>query len=117
MGRNPCSRLETTPLKSNKMSYSIITETKKGNIKEIPISTHKLFHEYWLPLFEKYKLENLCNWKFPHEFEKEELTEIIKEWEKLMPYIKGNWEIERASFILNRLKSINFEDYNSLSFG
>lgn len=34
-----------------------------------------------------------------------------------MPYIKGNWEIERASFILNRLKSINFEDYNSLSFG
>ncbi|MBO6185298.1 MAG: hypothetical protein J6O88_11535 [Chryseobacterium sp.] len=99
------------------MSYSIITETKKGIIDEIPISTHKLFHEYWLPLFEKHKLENLSNWKFPHEFEKEELERIIKELEKLLPYIKGDWELERANFILTRLKSIKFGDYESISFG
>lgn len=43
------------------MSYSIITETKKGKINEIPVATNIFFNEYWLPMFEKYKLENLCN--------------------------------------------------------
>jgi hypothetical protein len=99
------------------MSYSIIIETKQGMIDEISVSTHNFFHEYWLPLFEKHKLENLCNWKFPHEFEKEELKKIIKEWEKLLPHIKGDWEKERADFILTRLKSLRFEDYESISFG
>ena len=99
------------------MSYSIITETKKGIINEIPTSTHHLFHEYWLPLFEKYKLENLSNWKYPHDLEKEELKEIIKEWEKLLPYIKGDWEKERANFIISELKKIKFDEYESISFG
>lgn len=99
------------------MSYSIITETKQGVVDEIPISTHSLFHEYWLPLFEKHNMENLSNWKFPHEFEKKELNEIVKEWEKLLPHINGNWEKERADFILNQLKLIKYEDYDSISFG
>lgn len=99
------------------MSYSIITKKKDGTVYEIPISTHSLFHEYWLPLFEKHKLDNLCNWKFPHDFEKEELKKIIKEWEKLLPYIKEDWEKERANFIISKLKEIKFEEFEYINFG
>lgn len=104
-------------LKFDKMSYSILVEKKNGTGYEIPVSTHNLFHEYWLPLFEKYKLENLCNWKFPHHFEKEELKKIIIEWEKLLPYIDGYWEKERANFIITKLKEIKFEDCEYIDFG
>ncbi|WP_267406647.1 MULTISPECIES: hypothetical protein [unclassified Chryseobacterium] len=99
------------------MSYSIIAKTKHGVAKEIPVSTHDLFHKYWLPLFEKHEMINLSNWKFPHDFEKDELKEIITEWENLLPYIEGDWEKERANFILHQLKSIKFEDYEYINFG
>ncbi len=99
------------------MSYSILVEKKDGRGYEIPVSTHNLFHEYWLPLFEKHKLKNLCNWKFPHDIEKEELKEIIKEWEKLLPSINLDWEKERATFILNSLKQIIYNDCDYISFG
>ena len=99
------------------MSYSIITEAKQGGINEIPISTHSLFHNYWLPLFEKHNMINLSNWRFPHEFDKNELKEIIKEWEKLLPHINEVWEKERANFILKELKLIKYENYESISFG
>jgi len=89
----------------------------KRKIKEIPISTNEFFNEYWLPLFEKHKMANLSNWKFPHDFEKKELKKIIEEWEKLLPYIKGDWENERANFIINQLKLIIFEDYEYINFG
>ncbi|WP_295212154.1 hypothetical protein [uncultured Chryseobacterium sp.] len=99
------------------MAYSIIAKKKDGTGYEIPISTHSLFHDYWLPLFEKNKLENLSNWKFPHDFEKEELKKIIEEWEKLLPYIKEDWEKERAKFIISKLKEIKFEDFEYINFG
>lgn len=99
------------------MSYSIITKTKNGIISEIPISTKEYFHEYWIPLFERHKLINLSNWKFPHDLERNELKELIKEWEKLLPNINGEWEKERADFILEKLKEINYENYEYISFG
>jgi len=99
------------------MSYSIIAKVKNGSIKEIPISTNDFFHKYWLPLFEKHEMVNLSNWKFPHDLEKDELKEIITEFEKLLKYIEGDWETERANLIINQLKSIKFEDYEYINFG
>ncbi|MCA6066949.1 hypothetical protein JI747_007155 [Chryseobacterium sp. RG1] len=99
------------------MSYSIIAKAKNGSIKEIPISTNDFFHEYWQPLFEKHKMVNLCNWKFPHDFEEDEFKEIIKEWGNILKYIESEWESERANFILNQLKLIRFKDYEYINFG
>lgn len=99
------------------MSYSIIAKAKNGSIIEIPISTHKFFNEYWLPLFEKFQMVHLSNWEFPHDFEEAELKETVKEWEKLLPYIQGDWENERARFIISQLKEIQFEDYEYVNFG
>ncbi|MGH1383556.1 hypothetical protein [Kordia sp.] len=99
------------------MSYSILTKNLKNEVEEIPISTHKLFHEYWLPLFEKQQCENLLNWKYPHDLEADEIQNIIKEWERLLPFIHGAWEKERADFILKKLKNINYSDYQYISFG
>ncbi len=99
------------------MSVSIITKTKKGKIGEIPVSTERLFHEYWLLLFEKHEMENLSNLRFSHDLEKEELKNIIHELSSLIPHIKGEWEIERAKFILSELKFINFDDYEFINIG
>ncbi|WP_298418831.1 hypothetical protein [uncultured Kordia sp.] len=99
------------------MSYNIITKNLKNEVDEIPISTNTLFHEYWLPLFEKHKCKNLLNWKYPHDLEANEIQEIIKEWKRLIPFIQKTWEKERANFILKKLKEINYDDYQYISFG
>jgi hypothetical protein len=99
------------------MAYSIIKKTRKGKTNEIPISTYDLFHKYWLPLFEKYEMTNLSNWKFSHDIEKDELKDIIRELNIIIPHIKGEWEKERANFILKELRLIRFEDYEFINIG
>ncbi|MEB3801498.1 hypothetical protein INQ45_10635 [Flavobacterium columnare] len=99
------------------MAYCIIKKTKNGIISEIPISTYDLFHEYWLPLFEKYEMRNLSNWRFLHDLEKDELKNIINEFNAILPHITGEWEKERANFILKELRLIKFEDYEYINIG
>lgn len=99
------------------MSYSIIAKTKNGEIGEIPISTHHLFHDYWLPLFDQHKMKNLMNLEYPHDLEKEEIKELIKEFKKLAPYVKGNFEKERLEFIIEEMEALHFDEYEHINFG
>lgn len=96
------------------LSYSIITKKKNGESFEIPISTHHLFHDYWLPLFNQHKMKNL---EYTHDLEKEELKELIKEFKKMAPYVKGNFEKERLEFIIEEMEDLQYDEYEYIAFG
>jgi hypothetical protein len=99
------------------MSYSIIAKKKNGESHEIPISTHHLFHDYWLPLFNQHKMRNLMNLKYPHDLEKEELKELIKEYKKLAPHVNGDWEEQRLKFIIEEMEALHYDEYEYIAFG
>jgi hypothetical protein len=99
------------------MSYSIIVKHKNGALKEIPISGHITFHEFWLPLFMKLGLQNLVNMQYSHNLEEDELALIISEYILLQPHLLNEYEIRRAGFIIEELKNINFIDYEYISIG
>ncbi|HLP55215.1 MAG TPA: hypothetical protein VK151_09305 [Fluviicola sp.] len=57
------------------------------------------------------------NLQYPHDLEKEELKELIKEFKKLTPYVKGDWEKERLSFIIEEMKALHYDEYECVSIG
>ena len=99
------------------MSYSILLTGKKGEHEEIPISTNNLFHDYWLPLFQEYQLQNLINIQYLHYIDNKELEKIINEFEKIRPKIYNEIHKERIDFILVSLKKIEFKNYDKISVG
>lgn len=99
------------------MSYSILLTRKKGELDEIPLSTHDFFHEYWLPLFQRYRLTNLQNIQYSHYITEKELHDIIQELKQLQPHVKEDRNQERLVFILTRIEGIRFDDYSRINIG
>ncbi len=57
------------------------------------------------------------NLEYPHDLEKEELKELIKEFKKLAPYFKGDFEKERLEFIIEEMEALHYDEYEYINFG
>ena len=62
-------------------------------------------------------MKNLMNLEYPHDLEKEELKELIKEFKKLAPYFKGDFEKERLEFIIEEMEALHYDEYEYINFG
>lgn len=83
----------------------------------IPISTEKIFEDYWNPIIEQLDLRWAKYFQIGVEIEKQNLDEVIKELKKIENWIIKNW-IKKFEYtkISNKIRELMLERLENLEY-
>ena len=72
----------------------------------IPISTEKVFHDYWMPIIEELDLKRAKYFQIGIEIEKKDLKSVLKELAEIQAWIVKYMNSERGEDMIERLENL-----------
>ena len=72
----------------------------------VPISTEKVFQDFWMPIIEELELKWSRCFQCGIEIKKEDLEDVLKELIKIEERINNSMDSERGIQMLERLKNL-----------
>jgi len=91
------------------MSVCLIISNPNNVVEEkynIPISTEKVFQEYWMPIIEKLDLKWARCFESGIEIEKEDLEPVLRDLEEIKSWIDTHMKTERGDQIIERIDNL-----------
>lgn len=101
------------------MSVSLMISNPQTEVEEsvnIPISTERVFQDYWMPIIEKLDLKWARCFQSGIEIEVEDLVPVLTDLRKIRLYVLSYMEGEQKEQIINRIDNL-CEELNKIFDG